>query len=168
MKTLSARLFVAAFVTFSLLAQNVAAFGAETATQALIDAQMTEQTLRINAYVNTGYALSIADALLTLVVAAAGMALGWSRRWRAFAERKFNAQFAQVLIYFAIYAVVFSLLMFPLGWYADFYTEHQHGLATQSFTAWLTEQLIGGAVTIPLMAVFVGILYAVIRRAPNY
>jgi STE24 endopeptidase len=71
------------------------------------------------------------------------------------------------LVYVAEYMVITYVVIFPFTVYRDFLREHQYGLATQSFSAWLSDQLI----ELSIEAVFLGILgmavYGVIRRAPR-
>ncbi|MDP5053928.1 MAG: M48 family metalloprotease, partial [Congregibacter sp.] len=72
--------------------------------------------------------------------------------------------FARAFIYVPIYALVTTVLLFPLSCFRDFYTEHKFGLATQSFSSWFGDFIIEGLVTTVLFALFVGLLYMVIRR----
>jgi STE24 endopeptidase len=57
-----------------------------------------------------------------------------------------------------------SVVSFPLTVYSGLYREHQYGLATQTFWPWMTEQLIGLAVTLVLGGLGMVVPYAVLRR----
>jgi STE24 endopeptidase len=120
-----------------------------------------------NGYVDASYDIMMMAVVLEILVAFALLHFGWSRRWRELAERITDNRFAQAFIYMPIYLVVTTLLMFPLSWYADFYTEHKYGLATQGFGGWLVELLQMNAFMIVGLSLFVALFYLILRRSPE-
>ncbi|MFK7831183.1 MAG: M48 family metallopeptidase [Congregibacter sp.] len=140
------------------------AFDVEEATQAYLAVASADEIANTDGYVNTGYLLLALEALTAMLLAWLILASGWSRRWRDLAERKLRSPFAQAFIFVPIYTVVSTVLLFPLTWFGDFFTEHKYGLATQSFTGWFGEQLISGAINTVVVTVFVAMLYVVIRK----
>ncbi|MDP5070131.1 MAG: M48 family metallopeptidase [Congregibacter sp.] len=140
------------------------AFDIEGATRAYLSSTSAEAIANTNGYVNTGYVIMLLDTVAAVLFAWLLLARGWSRRWRDLAERKLKSPFARAFIYVPIYALVSTVLLFPLTWFRDFYTEHKFGLATQSFSSWFGDFIIEGLVTTVLFALFVGLLYMVIRR----
>ena len=57
------------------------------------------------------------------------------------------------------------MLSFPLTVYQGFFREHSYHLATQSFGAWMGDQLTGLVVGVLLGSVALTVIYAVIRKA---
>lgn len=149
----------------SVAAGETPAFAVEAATQAYLQATPPEEIANTTAYVNTGYLIMVLDTIAAVLLAWLLLARGWSRRWRELAERKLRSPFAQAFVYVPIYALVSAALLFPLGWFSEYFTEHRFGLSNQSFGAWFFEYLLSGIVTALLLALFVGLLYVVIRRS---
>jgi STE24 endopeptidase len=73
----------------------------------------------------------------------------------------------QVAIYAIGYLLLTSLLSFPLLVYERFFREHKYGMATQTFAAWFSEQMVGLAVGLVGFTVLLIALFAVFRRAPR-
>lgn len=74
--------------------------------------------------------------------------------------RPILASFVVALVY-----VVFSwLLTLPWSIYTSWYREGQYGLTEQPFTGWLTEGLMGAAISAVASAILLAGIYALIRR----
>jgi STE24 endopeptidase len=86
---------------------------------------------------------------------------------RDFAWRLGGRGYFGTVLYAAQYLVVTALLSFPLNAYEGFWREHQYGLSNQGLGAWLGELLTSLVVTVVLVSLTVGALYAVIRAAPR-
>jgi STE24 endopeptidase len=140
------------------------AFDPVQATNAYLASISAEEEANTNAYVDAGYRIMVIGIVLEIVVAFLLLHYGWSRRWSDWAERAVKWKFAQAFVYVPIYAVVTTLLLFPLSWYADFYTEHKYGLATQEFSAWVGEFLLATVIGIIGLSVFVAFLYLILRK----
>jgi STE24 endopeptidase len=67
-------------------------------------------------------------------------------------------------VYWIGFALATSLLAFPLAVYTGFWREHQYGLATQTFGAWMGDQARALGIQLVLGTVLIVILYAVLRR----
>ena len=150
-------------LTFS--ASAVAAqFDPIQATDSYLSSVSAAEEANTNAYVDAGYRIMVAGVLLELAVAFALLQFGWSRRWRDWAEKPLKWKFAQAFVYVPIYVLVTTALLFPLSWYADFYTEHKYGLATADFGSWFTEFLQGTVLSAIGLALFIAFLYLILRR----
>jgi STE24 endopeptidase len=68
-------------------------------------------------------------------------------------------------LYGIAFIVLTTVLSFPLSAYQGFWREHQYGLSTQTFGAWLVDQLKGLGIGALLGGVLILLLYAVLRRA---
>ncbi|MFP6808283.1 MAG: M48 family metallopeptidase [Pseudomonadales bacterium] len=157
-------------VLLSFLAASMA-FAADfdpvAATNAYLSSVSAAEKTNTNDYVDAGYRIMMMAVVLEVLVAFVLLHFGWSRKWRDLAERITANKFAQAFIYAPIYLVVTTLLMFPLSWYAEFYTEHKYGLATQGFGAWLVELLQMNAFMVIGLSLFIALFYLILRLSPE-
>jgi STE24 endopeptidase len=144
-----------------------ASFDPVQATNAYLASVSAADEANTNNYVDAGYQIMVVAVLLEILVAYILLKFGWSRRWRDLAERITQRKFAQAFIYLPIYTAVTAALLFPLSWFADFYTEHKYGLATQSFGAWLVEFLQMNVIVIVGISLFMAFLYLILRLSPQ-
>jgi STE24 endopeptidase len=135
------------------------------ATKAWLDTVSADKRAKSDAYFEGGYWLLLWNFLVGAAIAIFLLASRFSARLRDFAERTTNSKTLQVAIYAVGYIVIVALLSFPLTFYQFFIREHQYDFATQSFGAWLGEQLIGLVVGLIAGTIALSILYAVFRRA---
>jgi STE24 endopeptidase len=143
------------------------AFDPVAATDAYLATVAGEKRARSDAYFEGGYWLQLWDFLLGIGVNVALLATGLSRRMRDLAARWTRFRPLQTTLYWALYLVLTSLVLFPMTVYESFFREHQYGLSNQGFADWLGDQLKGLAVGLVLGAIAVTALYAVVRRWPR-
>jgi STE24 endopeptidase len=148
-------------------ATATAAFDPETATEAYLAKQTPEQKARSDAYFEGGYWLQLWDFLYGIGVALLLLATGLSRRLRDLARRLLRPRALSNWLYAVGYVILAVLLTFPLTFYEGFVREHQYGLATQDFPAWLRDRAMALLVSLVLVPLVVMALYAVLRRAPR-
>jgi STE24 endopeptidase len=76
------------------------------------------------------------------------------------------------LLVVALYAVVFggiyALLDAPLSYYRGFVLPHRYGLSTQTFRAWLWDQVKGAAIGGTLGLILIEVMYALLRISPDW
>lgn len=76
------------------------------------------------------------------------------------------------LLLVALYAVVFggiyALLDAPLSYYRGFVLPHRYGLSTQTFRAWLWDQVKGAAIGGVLGLILIEVMYALLRVSPDW
>ncbi|HYU31480.1 MAG TPA: M48 family metallopeptidase [Thermoanaerobaculia bacterium] len=143
------------------------AFDPEAATEAYLARLSPEQRARSDAYFEGGYWLRLWDFVWTLAVLWLLLGSRLSARLRDAVERWTRFRFLQALLYGLAFIFLLSLLTFPMDVYEDFFREHQYGMATQDFAAWLGDQLKGLAIGLIFGSLFVAVLYAVFRKAPR-
>lgn len=164
------RVLTSLLVGLALLAPSAAwslepAFDPDAATRAWMAAMGPEAIARSNSYFEGGYWLGLANAAVTIVIAFLLLMLGWAKGVRAWLERTVKAY---VLVAFGMglfYLTVSSILAFPFTYYVGFMREHEFGLSNQTFAAWFSEYLIGFAVSLIAGALFIALVYLVIRAA---
>ena len=137
------------------------------ATRAWLDTVPPHQRARSDAYFEGGYWLILWSFLVTAAISQLLLQTRISARLRDFAERTTRFKFLQVVLYALPYIILATLLAFPLNVYESFFREHAYGMATQTFGAWLAEQMKALAVALVVMPLALGGLYAVFRRAPR-
>jgi STE24 endopeptidase len=138
---------------------------ADAATQAYMDRLPADTVARSNAYFEGGYWLQLWNLLLGLAISVVLLGGQRSARVRDWAQRAGRKAFFRDAIYGGFFAVAGWLLSLPLTIYQGYVREHAYGMATQTFGPWFGEQLIGLAVSTLVLALAVGVLYAVIRRS---
>lgn len=143
------------------------AFDPEVATEAYLARLSPEQRERSDAYFEGGYWLQLWEFLWGLAVAWLLLGTRLSARMRDAIERRTRFRFVQAVLYALGYIPLVALLTFPLTLYEDFFREHKYGLATQTFGAWLVDQLKGLALGLFFGSLAVVALYAVFRKAPR-
>ncbi len=139
-------------------------FSADVATKAYLAQIPAAATARSNAYFEGGYWLILWDFLYGAVVALILLNLRISAKMRNIAEGITRFKFLQTMIYWAQFSVVGYILSFPLGVYEGFFREHQYGLATQNFGAWLGDEGKGILLNMLLGGIAIAILFAIVRR----
>src|SRR5687767_5394704 len=138
-----------------------------TATRAWLDTVPPDKRAKSDAYFEGGYWLILWNFLLGAAISLFLLNSRISARLRDFAERTTRFKAIQVAIYAIGYLLLTSLLSFPLLVYERFFREHKYGMATQTFAAWFSEQMIGLAVGLVGVTILLIALFAVFRRAPR-
>ena len=140
----------------------------EAEIKAAVDAYLAKmppaQRARSNAYFEGGYWLLLIDFLYTILVMRLLLRLRSSAKMRNFAGRITRSRFLQPAVYWIQFIIAVALLTFPLTVYEAYYREHKYGLLNQTFGPWVREQLIMLAVNIVLGAIFLTVLFWVVRR----
>lgn len=147
--------------------ERSAPFDPEAATEAYLASVPPAERARSDAYFEGGYWLQLWGFLYGSAVNLLLLASGLSARMRDRAARLARARPVQTGLYWAQFLLVTTVGLFPLTVYQGFVREHQYGLATQTFAAWLWDQ--GKALMVSLLVggLFVIALYGVLRRAPR-
>jgi STE24 endopeptidase len=140
-------------------------FDVDRATESYINLLTPEQRAKSDAYFEGGYWLQLVGFLYGIGTAALLLATGWSRRMRAAAQRISHRPWLYTAIYAVFWILAGFLLSMPLSLYADFYREHEYGLATQTLGLWFGDQAKGLLVSLIIAPVIITAIYAAVRRA---
>jgi Zn-dependent protease with chaperone function len=138
-----------------------------TATRAWLDTVPADKRAKSDAYFEGGYWLILWNFLMSAAVSIFLLSSRISARMRDFAERTTRFRPLQVVLYAIPFVLLTSLLGFPLHFYERFVREHAYELATQNFSQWFREQMIGLVVSLIVTSLLLVGLYAVFRRAPR-
>jgi len=142
-------------------------FDPQAATDAWLASVPAADAARSDAYFEGGYWLLLWNALLSGGISLLLLASGASARMRDVGERVTRLRAVHTWVYWAQLALATAILSFPLTVYQGFFREHRYGLATQSFGAWMGDQLKGLVLGVVLGGIFVMVLYRVLRAAPR-
>lgn len=142
-------------------------FDPQAATAAYLASVSPEKRARSDAYFEGGYWLTLWGFLYTLGVSWLLLGSRLSARMRDLAERITRFRALQTFLYALQYILATAVLSFPLAIYTDFFREHQYGLSSQSFPAWMSDQLKGLVIALVLGGLALTALYAVLRKAPR-
>lgn len=145
-------------------AQASPQFNVDAATEAYMAMMPPAAKARSDAYFEGGYWLILWDFLYSSALSLLLLSTRWSARMRDAAERITRFKGLQAMLYWAQYAVVTSLLGFPLALYEGYVREHKYGLATQNFGPWMGDQAKGLAIDLVLGGLAVALLFAIVRR----
>lgn len=142
-------------------------FDVDAATDAYMDLMPTRAKARSDAYFEGGYWLILWDFLVGAAISLLLLNLGWSATMRNLAERITHFKGLQTFLYWMQYLVLTSVLGFPLAVYEGFFREWKYGLATQTFGAWMWDQVKGLGVGVVLGGIIVMLLFWVVRKLPR-
>ncbi len=141
------------------------AFDVDKATEAYLNLLSPEQREKSDAYFEGGYWLQLWQLLYGLAVAGLLLFSGISTRMRDLARRISARPWWTTFFYVIFWLLVGGLLSLPMTIYADFFREHQYGLATQTFTEWSFDQFKDLLVNLVFVPLILSLLYVGIRRA---
>jgi len=147
--------------------QKSASLDPAAATQAWLNSVPQDKREKSDAYFEGGYWLLLWNYLVAGAISILLLSSRISVRLRDFSERLTKSKTLQVCCYIIPYVLLAFVLSFPLNVYEHFFREHQYGFATQNFTTWFREQLIGLGITLIGATFFFVVLYAIFRRAPK-
>ncbi len=149
------------------LAAIAPAFDIEAASRAYLDTLSGAARAKSDAYFEGGYWITLWSALVAVASYLVMLRLGWSATWRDLAERITRRRFLQAMLYSVPFVIVGALLTAVWEIYVSFVREKHYGLMNQSFGGWLGEQGIVIGVNTLIMAVLIGVVFALIRWSPR-
>src|SRR5271165_2385580 len=111
--------------------------------------------------------LSMADAVIGFVLLVVLLVTGWTGKLRDWSYLGAGQHyFLAVFLYVLMFSVVIKVFSGPLD-YLGFRLEHRYNLSNQKMRSWLWDELKGWLVGLVLGTVFVEVVYAIIRIAPQ-
>ena len=148
-----------------LPAPDPAVIGVEAATKAYLDTIPAEKRARSDAYFEGGYWLMLWRFVWSSLGLVVLLHSGLSARLRDFAARMTRSTVVQPAVYWIGFSLFVFLFSLPLNIYADYFREHQYGLSTQTFGAWIGDALKSVAVELVIGSIAISAFYAALRRS---
>jgi STE24 endopeptidase len=146
---------------------HAADFDPQAATEAYLKSVPAAAKLKSDAYFDGGYWLILWNALYGIGVAAILLVTGFSAQMRDLAYAIGRWRWVAVGIYGAFFTLVTAVMQLPLDIYQGFFREQAYHLSNQNFAGWLSDDLIGLAVSVVSAMIVLPLIYAAIRAAPR-
>ena len=111
--------------------------------------------------------LGMADAIIGFALLVVLLTTGWTARLRDWSYHLGTQHyFFAVFLYVLMFTLIMKALSAPLDFYG-YRVERQYNLSNQKLGAWLWDELKGWLLGLVFATVFVEIIYAIIRIAPQ-
>ena len=126
-------------------------------------------TPRNRAYWHTEVVLAFVSPLVSILVALLILFSGLSAKLRDIATLLSRSRWVRLLVFFTLYTLIVYVVTFPLSWYEGFALEHQYGLSTQTFAAWIADEgkeLLVGVVLFAVVPIL-SLAYRVLEKHPR-
>jgi STE24 endopeptidase len=109
-------------------------------------------------YNNLKIGLGILEGALTFVISLAFVISGLSLKLVESIGNSVSGLYGIFIIYVLLAGFGLGILLFPLGYYKDFYLEHKYNLSNQTFFKWIFEDIKGLGISlligIPILLAF--------------
>ncbi|MDB5495519.1 MAG: peptidase [Phenylobacterium sp.] len=122
---------------------------------------------KARAYTQGGHWLILWGAIVAVAVSWIILRSGVLVRVREGVERKKPRPWLAVAAVIVVDALLELVLSLPWEVYAHWWREKAYGLTSQGFGGWVSEHLLGAAISLPVVALLACLIYALIRRAPR-
>ena len=127
-----------------------------------------EETARAVAYTQGGHWLILGSLIVSIAIGWIIVRTNWLGAARDWIEKKKPRPVLASFVVALVYGVMSFVLNLPWAAYASWYREKHYGLTQQAFGGWLTEALIGAAISVVVSALLLMAIYALIRRARRW
>jgi Zn-dependent protease with chaperone function len=124
----------------------------------------SEQAMR---YYRSGNVLWFVEQAWSIAVLILLLATGLSASMRNAARRIGRNWFFTIVVYFALFTVVTTIVDLPLSYYTEYVREHAYGLSNQTFGKWFGDTLKSFAVTCVVGALVMWVPYLLLRKSPR-
>jgi STE24 endopeptidase len=111
--------------------------------------------------------LWLVDTLFSALYFSAWIYFGWAISLRERLSTITTNPWLLVPMFVAIFGGIFFILNLPLGYYSGFVLPHRFGQSNQTLKGWITDQLKGLAIGIPLGLIVLELMYLALRTAGN-
>ena len=124
----------------------------------------SEQAMR---YYRSGNVLWFVEQGWSIAVLVLLLATGLSASLRNAARRIGRNWFFTIVVYFALFTIVTTIVDLPLSYYTEFVREHAYGLSNQTFGKWFGDTLKSLAVACIVGALVMWVPYLLLRKSPR-
>ena len=124
----------------------------------------SEQAMR---YYRSGNVLWFVEQAWSIAVLVLLLATGVSASLRNAARRIGRNWFFTIVVYFALFTVVTTIVDLPLSYYTEYVREHAYGLSNQTFGKWFGDTLKSLGVACVVGALVMWVPYLLLRKSPR-
>src|SRR3954465_7850233 len=118
-------------------------------------------------YYASGNRLWVLDQVLSIALLAVILFSGLSARLRTWARQIGRNWFFTIVVYFALFTIVTSIITLPLTYYEEFVRQHDYGLSNQTLAKWWTDSGKTLAIACAAGGLFLWVPYLLLRRSPR-
>ena len=111
--------------------------------------------------------LWVADTIFSTLYFLAWIVLGWTISLRTALSNITTNEWLLVPLFVAVLGGIYFLLNLPLGYYSGFILPHRFRQSNQTLKDWVTDQLKGLALGLPLGLILLELLYLALRVTGN-
>lgn len=127
-----------------------------------------ERQQKAREYARISRRLLLVDLLLGGAYMVLWLATGWNTVLREWVDAITRSPALAVLIYALIFGAPYGVVDLPLSYYGGFVLPHRYDQSTQTLRGWITDQIKGAAISVPLSILVLEIVYALLRAAPEW
>jgi Zn-dependent protease with chaperone function len=124
----------------------------------------SEQAMR---YYRSGNVLWFVEQAWSIAVLVLLLATGLSAALRNAARRIGRNWFFTIVVYFALFTIVTTIVDLPLSYYTEYVREHAYGLSNQTFGKWSGDTLKSLAVACIVGGLVMWVPYLLLRKSPR-
>jgi len=143
----------------------MAQFDPAVATAAYLAQLPPEAHVKAQHYTQGGHWLLLWGFIISVLAAWVIIRTGVLTKVGQGVERKKGRPFLASFVVAAVFVAFSWLLELPWSVYSNWWRQKQYGLTSQAFGGWLTENLMGTAISLVFTSLFLALLYVLIRRA---
>lgn len=143
----------------------MAQFDPAAATAAYLAQLPPEAHVKAQHYTQGGHWLLLWGFIVSVLAAWIIIRTGVLTKVEQGLERKKGRPFLASFVVAVVFVAFTWLLELPWSVYSNWWRQKQYGLTSQAFGGWLTENLMGTAISVVFTALFLALLYVLIRRA---
>lgn len=143
----------------------MAQFDPAAATAAYLAQLPPEAHVKAQHYTQGGHWLLLWGFIVSVLAAWIIIRTGVLTKVEQGLERKKGRPFLASFVVAVVFVAFNWLLELPWSIYSNWWRQKQYGLTSQAFSGWLTENLMGTAISVVFTALFLALLYVLIRRA---
>ncbi len=159
--------FILTSFAFAQQSETQPAPSASQSTQSSDIVPVPEPSEKALQYHRSGLVLWVFNLVWGLAIPALFLFTGFSARIRNWAQAIGKKWFFVVGIYFVIFTLINAVINFPLSYYQEFVRQHDYGMSNQTFGKWMSDSLIGLALSLVVGFLFVWIPYLLLKRSPR-
>ncbi len=126
-----------------------------------------ERQKKAKAYARISRRLMLVDLALGAIYVFAWLIFGWSTSIKAWLSSMTTNDWLLVALYAAVFGGIYLLVNLPLSYYEEYVLPHRYDQSNQNLRGWISDQLIGLAVSAILGGLVLEIIYGVLRAFPD-
>lgn len=111
--------------------------------------------------------LWLVDTIFSALYFLAWLTFGWAISLRESLSSITTNQWLLVPLFVAVFGGILFILNLPLGYYSGFVLPHRFGQSNQTLKGWISDQLKGLAIGLPLGLILLELLYLALRVTGN-